>query len=74
MSRQLRGRPRLSLTVDQVLEAVRRLGTVTAAGQELGCSGGYIHARFKELGLTLNQVLSASTLDELLETSALEDT
>ena len=65
MNRQLRGRPRLPLTVRQVLEAVRKHGKVTAAGRELGCSGGYIYARFDELGLTLAQVLDAPSVDML---------
>ncbi|MCH7705893.1 MAG: hypothetical protein IIB33_02480 [Chloroflexi bacterium] len=66
MYRQLRGRPRLPLTVRQVLEAVHIHGSVTAAARELGCSGGYIYARFDELGLTLAQVLDAPSVDELL--------
>ena len=71
MYRQLRGRPRLPLTVRQVLEAVRKHGNVTAAGRELGCSGGYIHARFNELGLTLAQVLDAPSADTLFRSGEL---
>lgn len=73
MNRQLRGRPRLPLTVQQVLEAVRRRGTVTAAGLELSCSPAYIYARFNKLGLTLAQALDAPSIDELLRSGALED-
>ena len=73
MNKQLRGRPKLPLTVRQVLEAVRKHGTVAAAGRELGCSGGYIYARFNELGLTLAQVLDAASVDELLRFGRLED-
>ena len=71
MSRQLRGRPRLPLTVRQVLEAVRKHGKVTASGRELGCSGGYIYARFDELGLTLAQVLDAPSADMLFKSRVL---
>ena len=73
MNKQLRGRPRLPLTVPQVLDAVRKHGKVTAAGRELGCSGGYIYARFNELGLTLAQVLNAPSLDTLFSSGALVD-
>ncbi len=73
MTKQLRGRPKLPLTVQQVLEAVRRRGTVTAAGRELGCSPAYIYARFNELGLTLAHVLDAPGVNELLRLGELED-
>ena len=73
MNRQLRGRPRLPLTVRQVLEAVRKHGKVTAAGRELSCSGGYIYARFHELGLTLVHVLDAPSVDMLIRSGALEN-
>ena len=66
MNKQLRGRPRLPLTVRQVLEAVRKYGGVTSAGRYLGCSGGYIYARFDQLGVTLGQVLDASSVEMLL--------
>ena len=72
MSRQLRGRPRLPLTVRQVLEAVRKHGKVTASGRELGCSGAYIYARFDELGLTLAQVLDAPSVDMLFKSRVSE--
>ncbi|MCH7706377.1 MAG: hypothetical protein IIB33_04955 [Chloroflexi bacterium] len=50
MNKRLRRRPKLTLTARQVLEAVRKHGSVTATGRELGCSGGYIHARFQAVG------------------------
>ena len=67
MKKEMRGRPRLPLTMDQVLDAVRQHGTVTAAGRELACSGAYIHARFNELGVTLAQVLDAPSTDLLFK-------
>ena len=73
MIKQFRGRPRLPLTIWQVLEAVRKHGKVTSAGRELGCSGGYIYARFDELGLTLAQVLVAPSVDTLFTSGALVD-
>lgn len=66
MRKEMRGRPRLPLTITEVLEAVRKHGTVTAAGRELGCSSGYVHARFGELRVTLAQVLDAPSVDKLL--------
>ena len=55
----LRGRPRLNIEMDQILEAVQRHGQVMAAATELRCSDAYIHVRFKRAGLTLAQVLDA---------------
>lgn len=59
MKSTLRGRPRLNITVDAVLAAVRRSGNVTHAAAELQCSPAYIHARLKEAGLTLQVVLES---------------
>ncbi|MCH7705800.1 MAG: hypothetical protein IIB33_01985 [Chloroflexi bacterium] len=67
MERQFPGRPRIQLTMRQVLEAVRRHGRVLTASHELGCSAAYVHARLKEAGLSLLQVLEAAHVDELLE-------
>jgi len=57
MEKTLRGRPRLNLGLEQILEAVRRNRQVVAAARELGCSDAYIHVRFKSAGLTLAEVL-----------------
>ena len=73
MTKQLRGRPRLPLTVRQVLEEIRKHGTVMAAGREIGCSPAYIYARFNELGLTLAQVLDAPSVDTLFRSGSLEN-
>ena len=55
----------------QVLEEIRKHGTVMAAGRELGCSPAYIYARFNELGLTLAQVLDAPSVETLFKSGAL---
>ena len=57
MEKTLRGRPRLNLGLEQILEAVRRNRQVVAAARELGCSDAYIHVKFKSAGLTLAEVL-----------------
>ncbi|MDO8750679.1 MAG: hypothetical protein Q7K03_06000 [Dehalococcoidia bacterium] len=57
MKNTLRGRPRLDLELDVIIEAVRRHGKVLRAAHELGCSDAYIHQRFKEAGLTLQGIL-----------------
>ena len=66
MKKTLRGRPRLDLRQDQILEAVRRHRQVLAAARELGCSDAYIHGRFKQAGLSLYQVLEAENLEDLV--------
>ncbi len=43
MEKTMRGRPRLNLDLEQILEAVRRNRQVVAAARELGCSDAYIH-------------------------------
>jgi hypothetical protein len=53
----LRGRLPLKLSLPQIIEAVRRHGTVLGAARELQCSDAYIHVRFKVAGLTLRHVL-----------------
>lgn len=60
MKNTLRGRPRLDLELDAIIEAVRRHGKVLRAATELGCSDAYIHQRFKEAGLTLQGILEDS--------------
>ena len=62
----LRGRPRLNIALNQILEAVHRHRQVVGAARELGCSQAYIHARMKEAGLTLQEVLEATDVEALL--------
>ena len=57
MSGSLRGRPRLDIMFEDIIDAVQRHGQVVAAARELGCSDAYIHQRFKENGLPLRRVL-----------------
>jgi molybdenum-dependent DNA-binding transcriptional regulator ModE len=66
MGNTLKGRPRLNLGIEQILEAVRRHGQVVAAAHELGCSDAYIHVRLKRVGLTLRMVLEIPDLGVLL--------
>ena len=67
MHKTLRGRPRLNIGRERILEAVRRYGQAMAAARELSCSDAYIHVRLKAVGLTLRGVLEATTLKELLD-------
>lgn len=62
MKKTMRGRPRLNIEQDLILEAVRRHRQVVGAARELGCSDGYIHVRLKEVGLSLRDVLDADNL------------
>ena len=57
MEKTPRGRPRLNLEFELILEAVQRNRQVVAAARELGCSDAYIHVRLKAAGLTLAEVL-----------------
>ena len=66
MTHSLRGRPRLNLKIEDILRAVREHGQVVAAARELRCSDAYIHVRFKRVGLTLQDVLAANDLENLL--------
>lgn len=61
MKNTLRGRPRLDLELDTIIEAVRRHGKVLTAARELHCSDSYIHQRFKEAGTSLAKVLAGAT-------------
>lgn len=66
MRGRTRGRPPLNLNVAQILRAVRYHRQVMAAARELGCSDAYIHVRLKRAGLTLQHVLDAGSLEELV--------
>jgi hypothetical protein len=57
MRKTLRGRPALSIPLGRIMEAVRRHGQVVAAARELGCSGAYVHKRFRAAGISLAEVL-----------------
>ena len=59
MKRTMRGRPRLELELDQILDAVRRHQQVMAAARELGCSDAYIQVRLKAAGISLWDVLES---------------
>ena len=65
MKKSLRGRPKLAITLSQILEAVRRRGQVVAAARELGCSDAYVHMRLKRAGLSLWDVLTADSSRDL---------
>jgi len=60
----LRGRPRLNIPLDVIIEAVRRTGFVLRAASELRCSDAYIHLRLKSAGLSLRQVLESRDVEE----------
>ena len=66
MEKTLRGRPRLDIPLERIIQTVRRRGQVMAAARELGCSDAYIHKRFKMAGLDLRKVLECQDLKELL--------
>jgi len=59
MEKTLRGRPRLDIPLQQIVDAVRCHQQVTSAARQLGCSPAYIHKRFKLAGMTLAKVLEA---------------
>ena len=65
-NKTMRGRPRLNITLNQILEAVHRHGQIVGAARELGCSQAYVHARMKEAGLTLREVLEAADIEAVL--------
>ena len=58
-----RGRPRLDIPTEAIKEAVRARGNVMRAAADLAieygnCSAGYIHNRFRDEGMTLDDVLA----------------
>lgn len=65
MKKEMRGRPRLGLTLLVILRALRKERTITGAARVLRCSAGYIHGRLREEGLSLQEVLEANSLNEL---------
>jgi AraC-like DNA-binding protein len=66
MEKTLRGRPRLGIPLERIIQTVQRHGQAMAAARELGCSDAYIHKRFKMAGLDLRRVLGCHDLKELL--------
>lgn len=57
MQKTHRGRPLLNVELQDILEAVRHQRQVVGAARQLGCSPSYIHARLKEPGVTLGELL-----------------
>ncbi len=61
------GRPRLNISLREIVRAVRRHGKIVAAAREVGCSPAYIHMQLKRSGLSLGVVLEAEDVAGLLE-------
>ena len=59
MEKTLRGRPRLDIPLERIVQTVQRHRQVMAAARKLRCSSAYIWKRFKMAGLTLAQVLES---------------
>ena len=64
MKKTLRGRPRLDLSLEEIVKAIKRTGYAMRAANELGCSDAYIHQQLKSAGLSLHQVLQSGDKDE----------
>ena len=61
------GRPRLNISLSEIVEAVRSHRKIVAAARELGCSPAYVHMRLKRYGLNLSAVLKAEDISGLIE-------
>ena len=59
MRSTLRGRPRLAISLEEIIKAVKETGYATRAAERLRCSDAYIHKRLKSAGLSLRQVLES---------------
>ncbi len=59
MERILRGRPRSTISLDQMVDAIRRHHQVAGAARELNCSASLMRKRLKAAQLTLVKVLEA---------------
>ena len=57
MKGTLRGRPRLNLKLEDMLKVVRHHHQVMEAARHLGRSPSYLHARLKEVGISLRELL-----------------
>ena len=66
MRAPLRGRPRLDIPLEKILEAVRATGNQTHAALNLGCSEASVRKQINLAGLTLKQVLQAEDVQSLL--------
>jgi len=53
MKNTLRGRPRLDIPLERIINVVRQTGYAARAAEELGCSDAYIHQQLKSAGLSL---------------------
>ena len=60
------GRPRLNISLSEIVDAVRSHRKIVAAARELGCSPAYVHMRLKRSELNLSAVLEAEDLAGLL--------
>jgi 3-oxoacyl-[acyl-carrier-protein] synthase III len=63
MGETLRGRPRLGIPLEKIIQTVQRHGQVMAAARELRCSDSYNHQRLKMAGLSLTQVLEVPDME-----------
>ncbi len=61
------GRPRLNISLSEIVEAVRSHRKIVAAARELGCSPAYVHMRLKRSELNLSVVLETEDIDGLIE-------
>ena len=59
MGETLRGRPRLDIPLERIVQTVQRHRQVMAAAREIRRSSAYIWKRFKLARLTLAQVLES---------------
>lgn len=64
MKNTLRGRPRLDIPLERIINVVRQTGYAARAARELGCSDAYIHQQLKSAGLSLRQVLESGDKDD----------
>ena len=55
-----RGRPRLDIPLEVIVQTLRQERYVARAAQIIGCSRGYIYNRLKAAGLSLQQVLESN--------------
>jgi HD superfamily phosphohydrolase len=65
MKTTLRGRPRLDIPLERIIEEVKTHGQVMIAARALGYSDAYIHKRFRAVDITLSQVLDGLYMGSL---------
>lgn len=56
------GRKRLDVPVKNILDCLRKRGSVAVAAQELGCSRGYIYSILKANRLKLKDVVDGKDI------------